>query len=105
MKEMQKFMAVHNNPGIDCEVVQANWRKLAAVQSATWVRTYYNEEKGMRYCIWLAPNDEELKKIFDSLEVSYETILPVKETTPDLWGEKWEKHLEEDAVADTLGVF
>jgi hypothetical protein len=104
MKGMQKFMAVHNNPGIDCKVVQANWRKLAKVQSATWVRTYFNEEKGMRYCIWLAPNVEELKKIFDSLEVSYETILPVEETTPDLWGEKWEEHLEKDAMADTLAV-
>jgi hypothetical protein len=30
--------------------------------------------------------------------------LPVEETTPDFWGEKWEEHLEKDAVADTLGV-
>ena len=104
MKGIQKFMAVHNNPGIDCKVVQSNWRKLAAVQSATWVRTYYNEKKGMRYCIWLSPDEEELQKIFDSLGVSYESILPVEETTPDLWGEKWEEHLEKDAVADTLGV-
>jgi hypothetical protein len=68
------------------------------------VQTYYNEENGMRYCIWLAPDAEELKKIFYSMEVSYESILPVEETTPDLWGEKWEEHLEKDALADTLGV-
>jgi hypothetical protein len=30
--------------------------------------------------------------------------LPVEETTPDLWGKKWEKHLEKEAAVDTLGA-
>ncbi len=97
-------MVVHHNPGIDCNEVQANWRKLAKVEPATWVRTYFNEEKGMRYCLWLAQSEEDLRSIFSELNVSYETISAVEETVPDLWGEKWDEHLEREAVADTLGV-
>jgi hypothetical protein len=104
MAKMRKFMAVHHNPGIDCNVVQANWRKLAKVESATWVRTYINEEMGIRYCIWLSPDEKELQKIFDEIGVTYESILPVEETVPDLWGDAWPEHLEKEAVADTLGV-
>jgi hypothetical protein len=48
MKKMQQYMAVHCNPGIDCKLVQANWRKMAKLESAKWVRTYMNGEKGMR---------------------------------------------------------
>jgi hypothetical protein len=29
--------------------------------------------------------------------------VPVEETVPDLWGEKWNEHLEKDVAADTLG--
>ncbi len=104
MGNMKKFMVVHHNPGIDCNTVQTNWRKLAKVEPATWLKTYFNEEKGMRYCIWLAHDEEELKKIFTEIDVSWESIVPVSETTPDLWGEKWEEHLREEATADTLGV-
>ena len=104
MAKMKKFMAVHNNPGIDCNVVQANWRKLAKVESATWVRTYINEKQGIRYCVWLSPDEKELKKIFDEIGVNYESIIPVEETVPDLWGEAWKEHLEKEAVADTLGI-
>ena len=104
MAKMKKFMAVHNAPGIDCNVVQANWRKLAKVESATWVRTYINEKRGIRYCVWLSRDEKELKKIFDEIGVTYESILPVEETVPDLWGEKWQEHLEKDAIADTLGI-
>lgn len=103
MAKMKKYMVVHRNPGIDCKVVQANWRKLAKAESGIWVRTYINEEKGTRYCCWLAPDEEVLKKIFDEIDVTYESILPVEETVPDLWGEGWEEHLKEDAVADNLG--
>ena len=35
MGSWKKFMAVHHNPGIDCKVVQGNWRKLAKVENAT----------------------------------------------------------------------
>ena len=104
MAKMKKFMAVHNDPNVDCNVVQSNWRKLASVESATWVRTYINEQKGVRYCVWLAPDDNELKKIFGEFGVGYESILQVDETVPELWGEAWEEHLKKDAVADTLGV-
>ena len=104
MAKMRKFMAVHHNPGIDCKVVQANWRKLAKVESATWVRTYINEDNGIRYCVWLSPDEKELKKIFDGIGVTYESILSVEETVPDLWGEEWQQHLEKEAVADTLGM-
>ena len=58
----------------------------------------------MRYCIWLAPGEKELKKIFDEMKVSYETILPVVETVPDMWGDQWQEHLKTDSGADTLGV-
>jgi len=103
MEAMQKYMVVHNDPNIDCNVIQANWRKMAKMESAKWVRTYINEEKGIRYCIWLAPEEKELQKIFDEMHVSYENILPVAETVPDMWGEKWEEHLARDATADNLG--
>ena len=103
MAEFNKFIAVHHNPGIDCKVVQANWRELAKVENAKWIRTYFNEGSGWRFCIWLAPNEAELKKIFDEIGVSYENILPVEETVPDLWGEKWQEHLQKDAEADNLG--
>jgi hypothetical protein len=104
MAKMNKFLAVHRNPGLDCKVIQANWRKLADVNTANWERTYFNEEKGIRYCVWLSPNEEELKKIFDSMDITYESILPVEETVPDLWGQKWDEHLQKDAIADNLGV-
>ena len=104
MKTLKQYIAVHCNPGIDCRVVQANWRRMAKLESAKWVRTYINEEKGLRYCIWLAPDEETLKKIFDGMEVSYELILPVEETVPDMWGERWQEHLQKDAEAETLGV-
>ncbi len=102
MTKMNKFMMVHNNPGINCEEIQANWRKLAQVETATWIRTYYNDEKGVRFCIWLAPSEEDLKNIFTEIGISWESIIPVEETVPDLWGEKWTEHLEKDAAADTL---
>ena len=63
----------------------------------------YNEEKNIRYCIWLAPSEEELKNIFTSLGVRWETIVEVKETVPDLWGEKWQEHLAAEATASTKG--
>jgi hypothetical protein len=104
MAKMKKFMVVHHNPGLDCKVLQGNWRKLAKVESASWMRTYFNEKEGMRYCIWMATGEEDLKKIFTEIGVSWEAIMPVEETVPDLWGEAWIEHLEKEATADTLGV-
>jgi len=103
MEKNKRFMAYHHDPDLDFKIVQENWRKLANVETATWTRTCYNEEENIRYCIWLAPSKETLKNIFTSMGVSWETIVEVKETVPDLWGEKWEEHLEAEATASTKG--
>lgn len=103
MERMKRFMVYHHDPDLDFSVVQANWRKLANVETAKWIRTCYNEEKNMRYCIWLAPGEEELKTIFTTMDVSWESIVEVKETVPDLWGEDWAKHLEAEETASTKG--
>ena len=103
MSKLNRYMMVHNNPGIDCEEVQGNWRKLAQVETAIWVKTYFNEKKGVRYCIWLASSEEDLKNIFTEIGISWESIIQVEETIPDLWGEKWEEHLQKESRADTLG--
>lgn len=103
MAKMTKFMVFHNAPDIQWENVEKNWRKLAEVEDAEWIRTYYNKEKGMRYCLWLAPSEKKLKNIFDNFSVNFETITAVEETVPDLWGRKrWKEHLAADAKADTL---
>jgi len=98
MAKMRQFMTVHKNSGVDFKVVQSNWQKLAEVESATWVRTYFNKNEGIRYCIWLAHDKDELIKIFDEINVSYESIVQVEETVPDLWGKEWEKHLLESEL-------
>ncbi|HDI60768.1 MAG TPA: DUF4242 domain-containing protein [Desulfobacteraceae bacterium] len=103
MGKMKKFIAVHHNPGIDCNKVQANWRRLAQVESAQWVRTYFDDKDGWRFCYWLAPDADELKKIFDEMDVSFERIVEVEETVPDMWGDRWEAHLKADAEASNLG--
>ncbi|WP_300457505.1 DUF4242 domain-containing protein [Desulfobacula sp.] len=103
MTKLNKYMMVHNNPGVNCEEVQDNWRKLAQVETATWIRTYFNDKKGVRYCLWLAPSEEDLKNIFTEIGISWESIVQVEETVPDLWGEKWDEHLEKESMADTLG--
>lgn len=101
---MKTYMVVHRAPELSWEVVERNWRSLANVEAATWITTYYNVDQGVRYCVWKAPDQETLEKIFGSLEISFESMTDVQETKPDMWGEKWEEHLEADAVADTLGV-
>ena len=103
MGKMKKFIAVHHDPGVDCRKVQANWRNLAQVESAQWVRTYFSEKEGWRFCYWMAPDAAELKKIFDKIGVNYEQIVEVEETLPDMWGEKWDAHLRVDATASNLG--
>jgi hypothetical protein len=103
MGKLTKFIVYHDNPDISWEKVEENWGKLANVEEATWVRTYYNKEKGVRYCVWLAPSEKKLKEIFDDLAISLETIVEIEETVPDFWGKKrWKEHLAEEAKADTL---
>ena len=88
MAKVNKYMMVHTTPGINCDEVRADWRKLAQVETATWLKTYYNKEKGVRYCIWLAPSEEDLKHIFTEIGISWDSIMLVEETLPDLWGRK-----------------
>jgi hypothetical protein len=101
---MKKFMAVHKEPELSWAIVEENWQKLAQIETAKWVKTYYNQKEGVRFCVWLAPDMEELKKAFSDMDVSWESIYEIEETKPDLWGEKrWNEHLEAEATADTLG--
>ena len=103
MAKMLKYMIVHKDTTIPWGKVEENWAKLANVENATWVRTCYNKEKGVRYCVWLAPNEDELKKVFSDIDISWESMMEVEETVPDLWGKKWEQHIKAEATADTLG--
>ena len=93
MAELLKYMVVHKDPDI-------SWDK---VEEATWVRTCFNREKGVRYCVWLAPTKEVLESIFKELNIFYESIMRVEETVPDLWGKKWEEHLEAEETSSTKG--
>ncbi|WP_321493909.1 DUF4242 domain-containing protein [uncultured Desulfobacter sp.] len=93
MNKMHKYVMVHKNLDVDWEVVKENWRKLASVEAATWVRTYFNEEKGIRFCIWLAPSEEILKDIFTEIGISWESITKVVETVPDIWKGDWAEDL------------
>jgi hypothetical protein len=102
MAKMRKFMVVHNDFNISWAKVEENWGKLANVETCTWVRTCFNRKKGVRYCVWLAPNEKELKSIFSELDIAWESIIEIEETVPDLWGKKWEEHLEAEASASTL---
>ena len=95
-------MVVHKDPNIPWSKVEENWGKLASIETATWIRTYYNKDKGVRYCLWFAPGSEEMANIFTDLNVSYESIVEVEETVPDLWGKRWEKHLAAEEKSDTL---
>jgi hypothetical protein len=102
MAGLIKFMVVHNDPNISWNKVEENWRELADIQAATWLRTFFNKKEGVRYCLWLAADEKKLRNIFDEFNVSWETILEVEETLPDLWGRKWQEHLKEEERADTL---
>ncbi|MDX2439374.1 MAG: DUF4242 domain-containing protein [Desulfobacterales bacterium] len=90
MNRHKIYMMVHDNPGINCEKVQANWQKLIKVETVTWIRTYFNEKKGVRYCVWLASSEEDLKNIFTEIGISWDSIVKFEETVPDFWDEKWE---------------
>jgi hypothetical protein len=103
MTKMIKYMVVHKNPEITWDKVEENWSKLADIESATWVRTYFNKKMGVRYCLWLAPSEDVLKSIFSELNISFESTIEVEETVPDLWGKKWEEHLKAEEKASTKG--
>ncbi len=102
MKNVTKFMVVHNDPHIKWEDVEQNWRKLAKLEDVKWDRTYFNRTVGVRYCLWFSPSQEKLESVFENLSINYESIVEVEETLPDLWGKMWEEHLKEEEKADTL---
>ena len=85
------------------------WRKTGENSLTSNMRhgsgTCFNKEKGVRYCVWLAPSEDVLKSIFSELEISWATMLEVEETCPDRWGKKWEEHLAAEAKADTLAFW
>ena len=101
MAKMLKYMIVHHDPNISWEKVEENWAKLVKVENCTWVRTWFNKEKGLRYCVWMAPDERTLKSIFMDLNISYESIVEVEETVPDMWGKSWEEHLAAEESAST----
>lgn len=101
MSKMLKYMVVHKDPNTPWEKVQKNWASLANVEKCKWMRTYFNRKKGVRYCEWLAPDENSLKTIFVDLNIPFESILEVEETVPDLWGIKWKGHLAAEAKAST----
>lgn len=102
MAKMLKYMVVHKDPDVSWKKVEENWAKLAKIEKCTWVRTFFNREKGVRYCEWLASDERTLKSIFIDLNISFESIIEVEETVPDLWGKKWEEHLKAEEKASTL---
>jgi len=85
MPKMARFMVVHKAPDISWDQVEAKWKALAGVESALWERTWYNRDKGVRYCLWRSPDAKTLKDIFKSLGVRWTSILEVRETVPDVW--------------------
>jgi Nickel responsive protein SCO4226-like len=101
MAKLLKYMIVHNDPQISWEKVEENWSKLAEIENCAWVRTFFNRKKGVRYCEWLAPDESALRSIFRDLNISYESIVEVEETVPDLWGKRWEEHLAAEETSST----
>ncbi len=104
MGKMLKYMVVHKDPDIPWGKVEKNWAKLANVEKCKWVRTFFNRKKGVRYCEWFAPDEKTLKATFVDLDISFESILQVEETVPDLWGKKWKEHLAAEEMASTKAV-
>lgn len=94
MKKMRNFMVVHKDPQVSWEKVEENWSKMVDLEPATWLRTYFNVDKKVRFCLWRAPDEETLMKIFTDFEISWDSILEVKETVPDIWAREYRAQLE-----------
>ena len=105
MKKLKNFMVVHRDPQVSWETVEENWSRMVDLEPATWLRTYYNMNEKVRFCLWLAPNDETLKKIFADFKISWESILEVEETIPDIWARKYQAQIEAEEREDTATRF
>ena len=101
MKGMKNFMVVHRDPQVSWEKVEENWSKMVDLEPATWLRTYFNMDEKVRFCLWLAPNEDVLKKIFADFQIRWESILVVEETIPDIWARKYRAKIEEEEKEDT----
>ena len=82
---MPTFMVIHRNPDRSWDEVEKIWTKLAQVEVASWERTWFNKNEGVRYCLWHAPDTGTLEKIFSDLNITWESITEVDETVPDIW--------------------
>jgi len=102
MKAMKQFMVVHRDPGMSWDKVEENWSKMAYVESATWLRTYYNMENNTRYCLWLAPGEDVLIKVFSSCKISWRSIMEVQETIPDIWAKEYRDRMEAAEKAEEV---
>jgi len=100
MKKMKNFMVVHRDPQVSWEKVEENWSKMVDLEPATWLRTYFNVDEKVRYCLWRAPDEETLKKIFADFKIRWESILEVKETIPDIWAREYQAQMEAEERED-----
>jgi hypothetical protein len=105
MKKLRNFMVVHRDPRVSWQKVEENWSKMVDLEPATWVRTYFNMDKKVRYCLWLAPDEDVLKEIFSEFSITWESILEVEETVPDIWARKYRAQTEAEEREDTKADF
>jgi hypothetical protein len=98
---MKSFMVVHKDPRVSWDKVEENWSRIVDLEQATWLRTYYNLQEKVRFCLWLSPNEEILKKIFSDFQIAWESILEVEETIPDIWAKKYRAQMEAEEKEDT----
>lgn len=101
MKRRKIYMVVHRDPDISWDKVEKNWSKMVDLEPATWLRTYYNMDEKVRFCMWMAPNKEALKKIFADFQIRWESILEVEETIPDIWAKRYRAQAEAEEREDT----
>jgi hypothetical protein len=94
-------MVVHKDPNVSWEKVEENWSRMADLEPATWIRTYFNMDRKVRYCLWLAPDENVLKEIFSEFRITWESILEVKETVSDIWAKKYRQQTEAEEREDT----
>jgi Nickel responsive protein SCO4226-like len=95
---MPKYMVTHRSPELNWHIVERNWSELAGFEHAQWIKTYFNVNEGVRYCIWLARDTGKLKQAFAFLDIGWESILEIEETTPDMWGRKRTEHIKAEAI-------
>lgn len=102
MKRRKSYIVVHRDPDVCWDKIEENWSKMVDLESATWLRTYYNMDEKMRFCLWLAPNEDKLRKIFAGFQINWESILEVEETIPDIWARRYRAEAEAEERKDSV---